>query len=223
LGINAVIRSTTSSVFAGRLLNRDALGPLVGEPRAKMLVLHRVDDLTDILDPNRRTIFVGDDDVAELRRVEQLIVGVERDRLVFALDFALRVADCRVDQRSAHVFEADPLSGQGSRVDLDAGGVSRRAEHGDLSDAGLGRKLVGYDVVGVIVDLVRRHRIGMDGIDQDREIRRVHFAVGRRCGHALRQHAGCRIDRLLHVGRRRIDAARQVELQRDRGNADAAE
>ena len=72
------------------------------------VVLHRVDDVADILDANGGPVPVGDDDVAVLRGVEQLIVGIERNRLMRGLDLAFRVVDGGGDERVAHVFEADP-------------------------------------------------------------------------------------------------------------------
>ena len=42
------------------------------------------------LDRDRRAVLIGDDDVAELAGVEQLIVGVERELLMRAFEIAFR-------------------------------------------------------------------------------------------------------------------------------------
>src|SRR6516164_10740684 len=78
-------------IGARGFLDGDALRPLVTEPRTQALVLHRIDSVADILDAHRRAVFVGDDDVAVLRGIEQLIVGIERDRLMLGLDLAFWV------------------------------------------------------------------------------------------------------------------------------------
>src|SRR6516162_6745913 len=209
-------------IGAWRLLDRDALRSLVAKPRTHALVLYRIDSVPDILDAHRRAVFVGDDDVAVAFGVEQLVVGIQRDRLMLGLDLALWVVYGGGDKRIADILHAQALCGERRRVDLDAGGVRHRTEHKDLPDPGLGREPFRDDIVGVLVDDVWRQRVGVNGIDQDGEVCRVYLAIGRRSRHVLRQQPAGRIDRLLHVLRRRIDIARQIELQRDRGDADAA-
>ena len=106
-------------VGAGLPLNRQALGRLVVEPGADALVLHRVDDVGDVLEPHRRAVAPGDDDLAKAGGVEQLIVGVEGEDLVRAFEIALRPVDGRRRQRGAHLFEADAARRQRAGVDLD--------------------------------------------------------------------------------------------------------
>ncbi len=52
-----------------------------------------VDDLADVVEPHRRAVAIGDDDVAKAGGVEELVVGVEGDGLVRALEVALRPVD----------------------------------------------------------------------------------------------------------------------------------
>ncbi len=93
-GITALTRSTTAIVLApGDFWIAIPSASLVAEPGNQPSVLHRVEDVADILDAYRRAVLVGDDDVAVLRGVEQLIVGIERDRLMLALDSALGPVD----------------------------------------------------------------------------------------------------------------------------------
>ena len=108
------------------------------------------------------------------------------------------------------------------RIDLDAHGRLLLAADRDLGDAGDLADVLVQDILGVIVDLGQRHRVGGQGEDQDRRIRRIDLAVGRRRRQVLRQLAARRIDRRLDVLRRAIDIARQIELDRDRAVAERA-
>ena len=66
-----------------------------------------VDNVAQILDADRCTVAIGDDHVAELRGVEQLIVGVDRKALLVVFQNALRPVDGRADQRGTHILETD--------------------------------------------------------------------------------------------------------------------
>ena len=50
-----------------------------------------VDDVGDVLQHDRGAVAVGDDHVAECARVEQLVVGVQRELLMRAFEIALRL------------------------------------------------------------------------------------------------------------------------------------
>ena len=209
-------------VGAGLALDRQALGLLALEPGVGAQILHRILDVGDVGEPHRRAVAPGDDDLAEAIGVEQLVVGVERDRPMRALEDALRPVDRGRRQRSAHIFQADAARRQSAGVDLNMHGVLLLPEDSRFGDAGHSRQLLRQDRVGVIVDAVDRQRVGMDCVDQYRPIGRVGLAVGRRVRQILRQQAGGGIDRLLHVLRRAVDVALEIELQRDQGRTDPA-
>ena len=142
--------------------------------------------------------------------------------LVRAFEIALRAVDGRRRQRVAHVFEADAARRQRAGVDLDMHGIGLLAEDARFGDAFHRRQLLREDRVGVVVDPVDRHRVGMDRIDQHRAVRRVGLAVGRRAGQVLRQQPGGGVYRLLHVLRGGVDVALEIELQGDHRRSDAA-
>ena len=208
-------------VGAGLAEDQEKLAALAVEPGAVARRLGGVDDVGHVLQLDRRAVAVGDDDVAVARGMEQLVVGIDGDRLVLVLEVALGLVDRGVGQRIAHVLERDAVSGQRGRVGLRAHGEVLLAGHQHLGDAGDRRDLLRQDGVGVVVDLVDRQRVRRDRIDQDGAIGRVDLAVGRRVGQVLGQQPARRIDRRLHVGRRAVDAAAEIELQRDRGRAEA--
>ena len=80
-GISALMRvDDLERVGAGLALDHQHLGPLAVEPGAgaRRFWCQSITS-ADVLEPHRRAVAIGDDDVAEARGVEKLIVGVERD------------------------------------------------------------------------------------------------------------------------------------------------
>ncbi len=203
-------------------LDRQPFGRFALEPGALTIVSHPVDNIGDVAETNGRAVAIGDDHVAEAGGVENLVVGVERDGLMRAFEIAFRAIYRRQRQGIAHVFETDPSRCQRARIDLNMHRVRLLPEDAGFGDAFHSRELLGDDRVGIIVDAVDRHRVGMDRIDQHRPVGRVRLAVCRRTRQVLGQQARCGVDRLLHVLRRAVDVALQIELQRDQRRADAA-
>ena len=164
---------------------------------------------------------IGDDDVVVGRGVEQLIVGVERTATgarsrdcPSAGRPSLPPARCARPRGRCRARRA-PSGLTWTRTAYCCWPAIRPATRRCTVDSRLRQ-----DRVGVIVDLVDRHRVGMDGVDQDRAVGRIDLLVGRRVRQVLGQQAAGRVDRGLHVLRRAVDVARQVELQRDRGRAE---
>ncbi len=87
------------------------------------------------------------------------------------------------------------------------------ADH-HLRHAGDLRDLLRQHVLGVVVGLDQRQRIGLRRQDHDRRVGRVHLPVGRRPRHDLRQLPAGGLDRRLDVAGRAIDVAIEVELHR---------
>ena len=94
-----------------------------------------------------------------------------------------------------------------------------RAEHVDAGDAADHREPLREHGLRVLVDLRQRHRLGAEREEQDRLVGRIDLLVRRRRRHARRQLARRARDHRLHVLRRRVDVAAQIELQRDVGVA----
>ena len=203
-------------------LDRQPLCRRVVVPRADACVLYRVEAIPHIVEADRRAVAVGDDDPAICRGVEQLVVGVEGDQLVRAYEVAFRPIDVGRRKRVAHLLEADAARGERGGVDLDPHRIWSLAEDPGLGDALHRRQLLRQDRVGVIVDLVDRQCIGVDGVDQDGTIRGVGLPVGRRVRQVFREETGGGVDRGLDVLRRTVDVALEIELQRDRERAGAA-
>src|SRR5262249_61250201 len=65
----------------------------------------RLDRLTDVAHPDRRAVAVGEDDVVELRGVDDLIVGGDGEADLVGVDRALRRVGSRGGERAADLFE----------------------------------------------------------------------------------------------------------------------
>ena len=143
--------------------------------------------------------------------------------LVRAFQVALRQVGRGVDQRGAHVLQADAARGQRVGVHLHVHRRDLLAGDVDLRHAAHPRERLRQHVVGVLVESVDRHRVGADRVDQDRR-----GWPGWSCGKVggwAGSSAAARSAALIAVCtslRGAVDVARQVELQRDRGRAEAA-
>ena len=206
-------------VGAGLALDGQHQRALAVEAARLLRVLDRIDHPREVAQADRVIVAGRHDQVAEGGRVGEL--GARLDGQVLRL--ALDRADGRVDVRRRHrvldLVDADAARGQGVGVELDPHGVALAAEDLDLADAVDGRQ-GGRDHL-LREGVERRQRRGGAGQrqQQDRRVGRVELAVAGRRGHLDRQLPLRPGDRGLHVGRRLVDVAVEVELDHDRGRA----
>ena len=153
---------------------------------------------------------------------QQLVVGVDRVGAGIAVDIALRAVDGRDRDLGAHVFQRQAFGHELGRVDLDAYRRFLLAADGDLGDAGDLADLLRELGVDGVADGGQRQRVRCGRQQQDRRVRRVDLAIGRRRGKVFRQLAAGGIDRGLHVVGRTVDRAIEVELDRDRRRSEIA-
>ena len=147
-------------VGAGLALNGQDDRRLFVDESADLIVLGRFDDVADVADTHRRAVAVGDDQVLVGVRLEQLIVGAEREGLVRTVQRALWLIDVGLHQHVADVFEADAAIGERLRIDLHADGRLLLAADADQADAPDLREFRHQDVFGIGVDRGERQRIG---------------------------------------------------------------
>jgi len=178
------------------------------------------DRMTDVAYAQRRAVAIGEHDVVIELRDHQLIVGGDDEALGRKIDRSLGRVARGIDQGVAHLFQRDPGRREPTGVDLHADRRLGIAADDDLRHAGHLRHLLGEEVVGVVVDRGERQRIGMHRENEDRRIRRIDLAVGRRVVKRLRQRLAVGGDRGLHVLRGGIDVPVEIELDDDRRRAD---
>ena len=185
-------------------------------------VLDEIDDLGDVGEPDRRAIAVGDHQIAILRRVGRLIVGVDLIVVVVVLDRAFRAVGVGGGERGADVLKPDAVVEDRAGVDLDPHRRQRRAGDVDLADARKLRQPLLEDVGGEVIELSggvggRRH-----GDDHDRRVGGIDLMVGRILAQAGRQVDPRGDDGRLDVAGGAVDVAIEAELERDAGRAERA-
>ena len=152
----------------------------------------------------------------------QLVVGVDGVGAAVAVDIALRAVDRRDRDLAADILQRQALGDEFRRVDLDPDGRFLLAADDDLGDAGDLADLLGELGVDGIAHGGQRQRVRRRRQQQDRRVRRIDLAIGRRRGEVFRQLAAGGVDRGLHVVGGGVDRAVEVELDRDRGRPEIA-
>ena len=204
-------------VGAGLALDGEHDAALVVVPGGHAVVLHVVDGPPDVPDPHRRAVAVGHDHVVEGGGVLQLTVGHHRGGTVLVLQRAGGQIRVRPPQRLLDLVDADAPGREGLRVHLHPHRIGLRTEDLHLRHAAHHRDALRHQGLGVLVDAIQRQRVGGDGEVEDRHVRRVDLAVGRRYRHVRGELAASERDRRLHVLSGGVDVAVQRELQGDLG------
>ena len=209
-------------VVAGLLVDIDDHGALAVDPGRLPDILDAVDRLADVADVHRRTVAIRDDDRLERGGVEQLVGGIERQRLSGAIERALGGIDRRGPDRSADVLQAYAHRRRHRRVDLNPHRRLLLTMIVDLADTGDARDARRQVILDVVVDR-RDGQVGRGHGDRHQErVGRVDLLVGRRIGQALGQLAAGRADGGLDVLRGTLHVAAEIELHLDVGLTERA-
>ena len=161
-GSNALIWSTVSITLApGTRWIARMIARLLVVPAGQQLVSPAPDRLADIANAHRRAVAIGDDQLCILLRLQELVVGVEREGLPRAVERALRQIDIGLAEHGAHVLQADAARRQRLRIDLDPDRRLLLAADADLAHTGDLRDLRQQDVLRIGID--RGQRQGVRG------------------------------------------------------------
>ena len=209
-------------VRPGLALDRQNHGVLVVVVVPDLVVLYAVDDVAQLVQPDRRTVAVRHDQRPVQRRARQLPVGLHHERLVRAVERPGRHVNVRVLHRRRNLVDPDLPRRQRSRVELDPHRVLLRPEHLHLRHALHHRNPLPQQRFRVFVHHVERQRLRAEREEIDRLVGRIHFVECRRARHVRRQLPLHARNGRLHVLRRAVDVAAQVELQRDVRRAERA-
>ena len=209
-------------VGAGLLGDIDQNRRLAVEGAQVADILYPVHHLGHVLQPDRGTIAIRDDQGAVVAGGAGHVIGINLERLFALLNVALGCVGIGRGDRGAHIGQADAVLEQGARVQLNANGGKRRAVERHIAHARNLRQLLLDDIGSLVIDLARRQVLRRHRQDQDREVGRIELAVGRIGPQRSGQIRPRRIDRGLHVSRRAVDVAVDVELQHDLGGIDVA-
>ena len=91
-------------VGAGNALNREDDGRLLVVPAGEQVVFRPFDRVADVAYPHRRAVAIGDDEVFIRRRLQELIVGVQRVGDARAVERALGQIDIGAGDHAADVL-----------------------------------------------------------------------------------------------------------------------
>ena len=122
------------------------------EPRRVLVVLDVVEDVGDLVEPDRGAVPVRDHDRLERVGVHQLSAGLDVVGRRRAEQLSGRHVDVPVLQRLVHFVEADALGVQLVRIDLHADRVLLRALHLHLRHAADHRDARRDHRLGVVVE-----------------------------------------------------------------------
>ena len=190
-------------------------------PSGQLRVLRSVDGAPDVADADRGPLPVGDDDIVVTGRFGQLIIVVDREAAIGGVDAALGGIDGGVDEHAADVLEAHPHRGELARVDLHPDRRLLLAADRDLPDTRDLAHLLGEDVLRIVVDRCQGRGVRGEADDENWTVGGIHFPVGRWAREVLGQLAAGGVDRRLDVAGGAVDVAVELELDGDRGVAQA--
>src|ERR1700674_2319707 len=210
------------NVGAGLALDRQEDRPLLVVPARYQIVLRRTDSAADIAYADRRSVAIGDHQIGVVVGLQQLIVGVERVGLAWAVERAFRQIDIRLAERRPHVLEVDAAGCQSLRIELYADGGLLLTADTHQTDAGYLRYFLQQNIFGVSVDGGQWQGVGGEAQHKDWRVSRIDLPDCRWIRHAHRQVRGRSIDRRQRVAHRTIHLAVPIELQGDLGVAECA-
>ena len=146
-------------VGTGLTLHIDQYRLVAVGPGGQALVLGAVDDLGDILQAQRGTILITEDQLAIFLDRLQLVVGIELGNPRRPVEVALGLVDVAGRDQAAHVGQAQAIGGERLRVDANAHGWTLPAGQGHQADATGLRQLLRQPGIDQVVDLRQRHRL----------------------------------------------------------------
>ena len=184
-------------------------------PAAEFGVFRARDQRSDIAQPHRRPVLIGDNHTAVILGVADLVVGIDRISAARAVERALRPVLVGVVDGGAQVVEIQAVGGHGARVHHDPNRRALAAADADDAHTFELRDFLGDARIRKILHLGERHHLRGDAQNQHRCIGRIHLGVYRRGRQILRQQILRGADRRLHLLFGHVDGERQVELQRD--------
>ena len=162
-------------------------------------------------------VVVGDEQRLVIDGVENLVVGAHLPHLMAVGEMPLGSVGVGAWRWPADLLQADAVLVQSGGIQLDADAGKRAPAHHHLPHALHLRQLLRHDGGGGVVHLALAQHVRGEREHEDGRIGRIHLAVGGIAGQVGRQVAAGGIDGRLHVARRRVDIAVQIELQRDAG------
>ena len=185
-------------------------------------VLRGLGDLGHVAHQHRRAVLIRDHRVQIVLGILDLVVVVDGVIQIRPVEIPLRLTDIDVAEQSAQIVDIESIGRQFVRVRFDPDRRHIAAGGGDLADPRHLGDLRGEAVVGHILQLSQRHRVGGDRQSQDGLIGGIDLGIDRRRRQPGRQQAVGGVDGLLHILFGDVEIQGKSELQSDhRGSGGA--
>ncbi|MNF63269.1 hypothetical protein D3C84_449660 [compost metagenome] len=168
---------------------------------------------------NRRAVLVGNNQLAVVLRVEQLVVGGQGRDARLPVQRTLGQVEAGLLDRQADVREGQADGRELVRRNLDANRRTLLTGDDDLAYTVDLTELTGQQGFRQVAEFRAGHLRGVDAEDQHRAVGRVDLAPGRQVRHVLGQFACGGVDRRLHFLGGGVDALVEGELQGQVGRA----
>ena len=185
------------------------------DPRRNLVVLHAVDDVRDVTEPNRRAVLVCDDDGLISVGGKNLVVRPDGERLPRSFETSLRRVHVCLGKNAAHVFEPEPERRNRCRIHLHTHGRLLISLNRDEADACDLAQFLREQSVGEIVHAIERQTVGRNREGEDRCVGWIDLVVFRWVRQIWRQKSAGDIDRGLHILCGHVDRTIKNELQSD--------
>ena len=178
-------------------------------------VFHRAENIGHVGQSHGRAIAISNNQRLVLLSVQQLVAGVNEERILVVRKLALGRVGVGAGERGADIVEPDTVIKKLRGIDLHPHGGLGAAAGDDLAhpiDLG---NFLRQDGVRGVVHAAHGNGVRSERQDHDGRIRGIDLAVGGRVGQVGGKLSGRSVDGRLHVARGSIDIAAQIELQGD--------
>ena len=193
-------------------------GPVIVEAAA-VAVLHRVSHRGDIPQAHHGTVCVPDHQCPVFRRTAQWVGDLYLPALRPLFNHPQGAQGVTAGNRTPHIVQRDAVVQQGPGLQLHPHRRQGRAIHRHLPHPGDLCQLLGQDGRAGVVEFTGGEVRRTQGQTHDRRLGRINLAILRVAGHPRGQLAAHRVDRRLHLPRRRVDIAVHFKHQRHLGRA----
>jgi len=214
-GLNAV--DGFNNVGAGLAENHQIHTGAISGPGLHVGIFRTVDDVGDIAQVNRGAILVGNDELAVVLGVEQLVVGRQRGNARLAVQRTFGQVEAGLLNRQPNVGQRQANRREFVRRGLYSDRRALLTGDVDLADAVDLTDLTREQGFHQVAEFGAGHLCRADAENQHRTVGRVDLLPRGQCRHVFGQLAGGRVDRRLYFLGGGVDAFVESELQGQQG------
>ena len=211
-----------NDVGAGLAEDDDRNRALAVQIASRTDVSHRVCHLSDVGQADSRAVFIADDQRLVVRGVRDLVVGLDIRSHIAIGDLAFGEIGILQTQNRLDILESKSIAGQLCGIRVHAHRRQRTPSDTDLAYALYLRQLLRDDGGSFVINFIGPVLVGGEAENHDRRICGIDLAIGWIARQVGGQIGSRRIDGGLHIARRAINVAAEVELNGDRCASECA-